>query len=219
MKQLDARAWGPSSRDTELLRTFDELPTGDAFVLIHDQYPKPLLLRLINTRAGQFEWNVLEAGPELFRVRIQKRAVAGPRGVVEYMHSDHARLEGLLGHIVRRLSADDLVAVEVPFREFSCGLQRHMRAEEEILFPVFERATGIASGALALIHREHESLTRQLEAVATGLATGGAHDEACELKAILEQHNMNEECFVYRQTDDQLGSQTLDQVVHLMQLV
>lgn len=61
---LDARTVPPARRHAAIFSTFDSLATGEAFVLINDNDPKPLLYQFQAQYAGAFEWNALEAGPE-----------------------------------------------------------------------------------------------------------------------------------------------------------
>jgi uncharacterized protein (DUF2249 family) len=56
-----------------ILQAFDQLDSGDAIELVVDLDPWPLQGHLDVTRAGQCDWQVLEAGPQTWRVRLQRR--------------------------------------------------------------------------------------------------------------------------------------------------
>lgn len=70
--QLDVREIPPRERHPRIFATFDALPAGGSFVLANDHDPMPLYYQFSHERAGKFEWNYLEQGPELWRVRISK---------------------------------------------------------------------------------------------------------------------------------------------------
>jgi uncharacterized protein (DUF2249 family) len=69
--ELDVRALAPSSRHSEIFGTFEALKTGEGFVLVNDHDPKPLLYQFQAEHPGRFEWSVLEAGPQRFRIEIR----------------------------------------------------------------------------------------------------------------------------------------------------
>lgn len=77
--ELDVRGLPPPKRHPEIFRTFDALAPGQAFVLVNDHDPKGVLYQLQAERPGRFEWSVLEAGGERFRIRIQRRQSGSPR--------------------------------------------------------------------------------------------------------------------------------------------
>ncbi len=73
---LDVRTIIPRERHPLIFNTFDSLKPGEAFMLVNDHDPKPLLYQFKAERAGQFSWDYLEQGPEVWRVRIGRTAAA-----------------------------------------------------------------------------------------------------------------------------------------------
>lgn len=71
---LDVREVPPFKRHTLIFETFEALKPGDAFVLVNDHDPKPLYYQFQAERQGQFSWNYLEQGPQVWRVRIGRAA-------------------------------------------------------------------------------------------------------------------------------------------------
>ena len=71
---LDVRDIAPRERHTLILRTFAELTPGEAFVLVNDHDPKPLYYTFRAEREGQFTWEYIEQGPEVWQVEIGKVA-------------------------------------------------------------------------------------------------------------------------------------------------
>lgn len=72
-RPLDVRNVVPRERHTLIFDTFAALKPGDAFVLINDHDPRPLYYQFEVEHTGQFSWDYLEQGPEVWRVRIGRR--------------------------------------------------------------------------------------------------------------------------------------------------
>jgi uncharacterized protein (DUF2249 family) len=70
---LDVRTIVPRERHPLIFRTFDALGSGEGFELVNDHDPKPLYYQLQAERAGSVDWQYLEQGPEVWRVRIGRR--------------------------------------------------------------------------------------------------------------------------------------------------
>lgn len=76
---IDLREVSPRERHTLIFKRFDALNVGEALELVNDHDPVPLRYQLQNRAADQFDWRMLQAGPDLWRVCITKRqAVAVP---------------------------------------------------------------------------------------------------------------------------------------------
>jgi uncharacterized protein (DUF2249 family) len=69
---LDVRNVPPRERHARIFGMFNWLPAGKAFVLVNDHDPKPLYYQLAAERPGEFTWDYLEQGPDVWRVRIGK---------------------------------------------------------------------------------------------------------------------------------------------------
>lgn len=205
--ELDLRTIPPPDRLPRIFEAFDGLGVGESFVLVDDRYPKPVLHELQAQRAGRFEWSVLEAGPARFRVQVQRRAEA-PRGVTEHLQADHERLDAILAR-VRTLAADgSFEEASARFAEFACGLRRHIEVEEEVLFPLFERVTGMAHGPTVVMRHEHVEIRRAMEDISGALARRDADGVGGSIDALedtLSDHNLKEERVLYPMTDEAVG--------------
>ena len=104
----------------------------------------------------------------------------------------------------------DWAATTASFRHFHDQMQAHFEAEEALLFPAFEAATGMRGGPTEMMRYEHgqmRALLSQLEAACE------AHDEdayagnAETLLMLMQQHNMKEENILYPMCDQALGAQ------------
>lgn len=73
---LDVRAIQPQDRHRTVFEAFDRLPLGGAVILSNDHDPRALFHQMTATRAGELDWTYLESGPEWWRVRIGRVALA-----------------------------------------------------------------------------------------------------------------------------------------------
>lgn len=69
-KQLDVRSEVPARRHQLIFENYAALGAGEGFVLINDHDPKPLYYQFDAEHSGDFTWDYLEQGPEVWRVRI-----------------------------------------------------------------------------------------------------------------------------------------------------
>lgn len=75
---LDVRTEEPKRRHELIFETFTDLPVGQTYVLVNDHDPKPLRYQFDAENAGEFSWDYLEQGPEVWRVRIGRVAEPAP---------------------------------------------------------------------------------------------------------------------------------------------
>lgn len=73
MKTVDVRNMIPRDRHPLIFQTFDGLTVGASFELVNDHDPKPLYYQFLHERPGQFDWEYLEQGPEVWRVTISRK--------------------------------------------------------------------------------------------------------------------------------------------------
>lgn len=124
--------------------------------------------------------------------------------VTEILSHDHRRLDAILAEAKRSLVAGELARAEARFAEFRAGLERHIVAEEEILFPAFEALTGVRSGPTEVMRVEHVELRRLMAEIAARLGGGGDEGHATPLAALtarLYAHNGKEERILYPASD------------------
>jgi uncharacterized protein (DUF2249 family) len=73
---IDVRTIPGPQRHPLIFRTFESLQPGEALELVNDHDPFPLQNQFNFMKRGQFSWDYLEQGPQLWRVRIAKLASA-----------------------------------------------------------------------------------------------------------------------------------------------
>ena len=71
---IDVREIAPRERHATIFATFQGLAPGESFELVTDHEPVPLAMQFQIEWPGQFEWQVIEAGPVEWRVRIVRQA-------------------------------------------------------------------------------------------------------------------------------------------------
>ena len=75
---VDVRTVPPPQKHPMIFSAFKALPVGGAFVLVNDHDPKPLYYQFQFELIGEFSWDYLERGPEVWRVRIGRVAAGKP---------------------------------------------------------------------------------------------------------------------------------------------
>jgi hemerythrin-like domain-containing protein len=104
----------------------------------------------------------------------------------------------------------DWTAAAPAFERFQDQMKAHFAAEENLLFPAFEAATGMSAGPTQMMRHEHEqmrSLLLQL-AVACEAHDGESYAGVAEtLLMLMQQHNMKEENILYPMCDQALGAE------------
>jgi iron-sulfur cluster repair protein YtfE (RIC family) len=116
---------------------------------------------------------------------------------------DHDRLDQLL-ETYRRLKRVDFAQAKQAFREFKFGLQRHIIWEETVLFPLFEKKTGMRDfGPTAVMRAEHREIGRRLEALHDKVRRQDVESDREEqsLLQALFAHNQKEENVLYPAID------------------
>ena len=69
-KAIDVRAIPGPQRHPLIFQTFETLRAGEALELINDHDPFPLQSQFNMMKRGQFSWDYLQEGPDVWRVRI-----------------------------------------------------------------------------------------------------------------------------------------------------
>ena len=70
--ELDVRSLAPAQRHQSIFASYHALAPGSGFVLVNDHDPKPLRYQFEAEHADEFTWDGIEAGPQVWRVRIGK---------------------------------------------------------------------------------------------------------------------------------------------------
>jgi len=220
---LDIRSLVPDERYRGLPESFDRLRPGERLRVVTEEDPRPLLRRFQLERSGAFEWIPLESGPETWVTEIVRRAanVGELRRLGEALGWDHDRLDDLAARAFAARADGRPGSARLLWQGFSAGLRRHIRFEEQVLFPVFEEKTGASpdAGPTAVMRSEHRAIETLLGAIGAvmSLADPAADALRTELLSLLRGHNEKEELVLYPGTDRLLAPEESDALVARLQ--
>jgi hemerythrin-like domain-containing protein len=124
--------------------------------------------------------------------------------ISEFMSADHAKLDRTFEEFQRQQSRD-MAKAKLLFDQFMAGLQGHIIQEEELLFPIFEKRSGMTDGGpTAVMRMEHGKIKGFLEEMNARLLAGISEnlDElGVALLELLISHNQKEESILYPAID------------------
>ena len=133
------------------------------------------------------------------------QTVPAPDSVAELLELDHRRLDAILVEAKRAMAAADLPQAAARFSEFRTGLERHIAAEEEVLFPAFDALSGgSGSGPIRVMRMEHAELRALMGEIAGALEGSGVNAHTTPLASLTARiyaHNGKEERILYPATD------------------
>lgn len=69
---IDVRSTPPPQRHPLIFQTYHALQPGEAFLLVNDHDPKPLYYQFKFEHPGEFTWDYLQEGPDVWEVRVGK---------------------------------------------------------------------------------------------------------------------------------------------------
>ena len=213
----------PGAREAMAFSAFDSLEPGEHIVLAFDEAPAGFLARFQAERKGQFEWTPVRQGPETWAFEVSRRkAERGElRTVNEALSWDHDRLDALEGAAFEARSQGHLAEAAAMYAAFAFGLRRHIRFEEELLFPEFEEKTGhsATAGPTMVMRDEHREILDCLDRIQASITDPASTAESVRhaLHLVLGNHNLKEENIVYPMTDQALGAEARDALVRRIQ--
>jgi len=138
--------------------------------------------------------------------------------VSAFFEQDHDRLDELF-KTFQQLKRSDFPKAKEAFKEFKFGLQRHIVWEEDVLFPLWEKKTGMSeSGPTPVMRHEHRQIGQQLEAI-HGKVSEQNPDSDKEEQALLDRlgsHNRKEELRLYPAIDQVAGTEEQEAIFQSM---
>lgn len=96
------------------------------------------------------------------------------------------------------------------FKQFTNELTIHLDAEESILFPQFEQATGMTTGPTQVMRMEHEQMRSLLNDLSNALSSQSKDSFlglSETLMVLMQQHNMKEEMMLYPMAQQHISNQ------------
>ncbi|MBI2306406.1 MAG: hemerythrin domain-containing protein [Rhodocyclales bacterium] len=126
----------------------------------------------------------------------------------DFMTDDHRRCDDVFAEVEQAVADGDWTAAGACFTRFHESVLQHFAAEESLLFPAFERKTGMSMGPTQVMRSEHVQMRELMQAAADALAAKNADDYAGNAETLLimmQQHNMKEENILYPMCDQHLA--------------
>lgn len=102
---------------------------------------------------------------------------------------------------------------------FRADMDAHFHAEETVLFPAFESASGSTGGPTEVMRTEHGQIRDVLDAMAEAIRQKNADEfsgHAETLVILMQQHNLKEENILYPMCDSTLGGRAGELAEQLM---
>ena len=124
-----------------------------------------------------------------------------------YMSVDHRKCDEIYAEMEDSIVRQDWEDAAVKFNDFNIVLRRHLGAEEEVMFPAFEEATGIVQGPTQVMRMEHAQMKESLEQIRDAIEQENYRRLTGQLETLMilmQQHNMKEEQMLYRMADEVL---------------
>ena len=128
----------------------------------------------------------------------------GFESVTSYLAWDHDRLDQALRSVSAAVRNGWFEEASARYDRFESGLLRHLRVEEELVFPVFEARSGMTSGPTDVMRDEHRHVRQALQVMRRGLQgsdADGYEDGLRFFDSVLPDHNAKEEHILYPTLD------------------
>ncbi|WNC72044.1 hemerythrin domain-containing protein [Thalassotalea psychrophila] len=120
--------------------------------------------------------------------------------IPDYMTDKHRHCDDIFAEAEAEVAKENWILAEQKWQTFTRELELHLQAEEQILFPEFEQATGMTSGPTQVMRMEHEQMRGLLTSLNKSLVEKNSEDFlgfSETLMVLMQQHNMKEEMMLY----------------------
>jgi hemerythrin-like domain-containing protein len=127
------------------------------------------------------------------------------------MGDDHHRCDELFAVAEQVVESGQWPQAEAAHQRFIAAMEQHLHAEEELLFPAFEEASGMHEGPTSMMRYEHEQMRTLFAQMGQALQARSSDDYlgASEtLLIMMQQHNAKEEQILYPMLDQMLAPQS-----------
>ena len=130
-------------------------------------------------------------------------------GLAAFFEQDHRDCDARWVDVEELLYARDVETERPAWQKFDTGMRRHIAMEEEVIFPAFEAATRMDSGApTAVMRMEHKQMFGLLDQIETAMESDDAEqamDLGDTLLMLVQQHNIKEEGMFYPMAENILA--------------
>jgi iron-sulfur cluster repair protein YtfE (RIC family) len=129
----------------------------------------------------------------------------------DYMMNDHREVDAILARSREAAGASDWAALKREGESFLARIERHIELEEDLLFPTFDRTTGMSgpgpSETMRSEHAEMQPIFARMRAAIESRDGAGYVRAAENLYEVLHPHNVKEEQMMYPMLDQALGKE------------
>jgi iron-sulfur cluster repair protein YtfE (RIC family) len=149
---------------------------------------------------------------------------APPDSITGFLGADHQRIEKIWLELQSAFQHHDFNAMHTRAGEFIAAMRRHLRMEEQILFPAIEDKTAMrTSGPTYAMRMEHREIERVLAGLVPLLtvqerwtAIQAMEGELTDPSALFRSHDAKEEMVLYPMADQLLGADAARKLVEKM---
>ena len=196
---IDLRERGGVPAHTYAYYKLRDLALGESCDVLVEEEPTLLMESVSHQLRHAIHWRVMENGPPLWRVHVQRRDDVAPTTLVDVLERDHLRLDRLFAAALHRVNDGDVAPAATYLQEFAVGLRRHIHVENDILAPAFVGPRDPLGGdPTSIMLHEHEQILEQVELLESYFA--GASPEPGEVAPLfallsgqLAKHEAREE--------------------------
>lgn len=143
------------------------------------------------------------------------------RTISTMFDEDHERLDALF-KAYQTLKRTDFPKAKSAFLEFKAGLQRHVAWEEDVMFPLWEKKSGMTGGGPTIVMRlEHKEIGDCLESIHRKVQAQNPESDREEqiLLDLLDRHNMSEEEVLYPEMDHLISPEEREAAFRAMEKI
>ncbi|NPB07248.1 MAG: hemerythrin domain-containing protein [Aquificae bacterium] len=136
--------------------------------------------------------------------------------ITQYLTEEHRKCDTYYAEAEKAVNAGDWEKAKELFNTFKEKTLLHFQKEEDVLFPEFERVTGIVMGPTQVMRMEHDQARQLMEEMERALEQKDKDtflSAGESLMVLLQQHNMKEEQILYPMSDQHLDA---DRMVEAM---
>ena len=143
--------------------------------------------------------------------------------IQQFMTKHHRDCDAILVASEAPLANNNWPEFTKVWQTFTDEIEQHFQAEEEILFPQFEQATGMTSGPTMVMRDEHTQIRAMLAQMVEATENKDKERAAGIIESLIlfiQQHNMKEEQILYPMTDAHLSdpAQVVDSMASVIKV-
>ncbi len=210
MNQVDISQIADDKRMETIINSYKTLNEGGELEITNSESLLSIILNFQNQFWGEYHWQPLVSGPELWKgkiIKLNKEDVIS-ESIKHFMETDHSRCDQLYADGEAAILDDQKQLGKESIEAFVLNMGRHFEMEEKIFFPAFEERTGMTHGPTQVMRMEHQQMRNILAQIKNALT---ADDSETVLSAgetlliLMQQHNMKEEGMLYPMADVQIA--------------